>query len=188
MTLYRNVERITEAIARWLAYVGGIVLAAIAVTTVTSVIGRAIPGLGPIKGDFELVEMGCAVAIFTFLPWCQLRRGHVTVDLFITRLPLRIQAMLGLIGDALIALASFVILWRLWLGFGEKFPHGSPGFRSALGMGPKPFFPETTYELEVPVWIPLGLCLIGALVFFLVSIFTVWRAMRWVRQGAEGAA
>ncbi|MEM7270853.1 MAG: hypothetical protein AAF401_16570, partial [Pseudomonadota bacterium] len=71
-----------EAAARWLAFAGGLILAFLALMTVTSVLGRAFifAGLSPIKGDYEMVEMGCAIAIFSFLPWCQLNRGHVTVD------------------------------------------------------------------------------------------------------------
>ena len=176
-----------EKMSRWLAYAGGSVLVTIALITVVSIIGRAlIPfGLKPIKGDFELVEMGCAMAIFAFLPWAQFRRGHVTVDIFIQSLPKRVQAFLGLVGDLLLTLAAFVILWRLWLGFGEKFPYGSDALRAALGFGSKPFFVETSYELELPVWIPYAASLVGALMFFVVSVYSVWRALNWVIEGQE---
>jgi len=178
-----------DGVARWLAYFGGVVLVGIALVTVISVIGRALiwAGLGPIKGDFEIVEMGCAIAVFLFLPLCQLRRGHVSVDIFISRLPLRVQAFLGFVGDAALTLASGVILWRFWLGFGEKFPYGSETFRSLLGMGAKPFFAETSYELELPVWIPFGLALIGAFFFFVICVYTMWRSLNWVLAGQEGA-
>ncbi len=170
-----------------LAYAGGIILAGMAILTVISVIGRRFTavGLGPIKGDFELVEAGCAIAIFAFMPLAQMTRSHVTVDIFVQTLPARIQCFLGLIGDALIALASFVILWRFWLGFGEKFPYGSDAVRSFLGMAIRPAFPETTYELELPIWIPFGLALVGAFVFALVSFFTVWRSLNWTLEGKE---
>ncbi len=181
------VDRRLNTASRWLAWAGGGVLVALAGITVLSILGRAlIPlGLSPITGDFELVEAGCAIAIFAFLPWAQMRRGHVTVDLFIARLPARAQAVLGLIGDALMTLAAGVILWRLWLGFGEKFPYGSDALRDALGFGSKPFFVETTYELELPVWIPYGAALVGAAMFFVVSAYTVWRALNWVLDGRE---
>ena len=182
-----RVGRIMERISRGLAYFGGVVLAGIALTTVASVIGRALLGfgLGPITGEVEIVELGCAIAVCSFLPWCQLRRGHVTVDIFISRLSDRSQAILGLIGDVMLSLAAFVILWRLWLGFGEKFPFGSDGVRAVFGMGSKPFFPESTYELELPVWIPFGFSLIGATLFFLVSVYTMWRSLNWVLDGRE---
>ncbi|MCK0138698.1 TRAP transporter small permease [Aliiroseovarius sp. F47248L] len=182
-----RVGRVMEFASRWMAYSGGAILVAIALTTVVSIIGRTLSGfgLGPVKGDYEIVEMGCAVAVFAFMPWCQLKRGHVTVDIFISRLSDRKQAILGLIGDLFLTGAAFIILWRLWLGFGEKFPFGSEGLRNALGMGDKPFFPESTYELEVPLWIPFGLCLIGAAFFLIVATYSVWRSFNWVLDGKE---
>lgn len=182
-----RVGRMMEFASRWMAYSGGAILIGIALTTVISIIGRSLMGLGlsPVKGDYEIVEMGCAIAVFAFMPWCQLKRGHVTVDIFISRLSDRKQALLGLIGDLFLTGAAFIILWRLWLGFGEKFPFGSDAMRNALGMGSKPFFPESTYELEIPLWIPFGLCLIGAAFFLIVAMFTVWRSVNWVLDGKE---
>ena len=47
-------------LARWSAIVGGVVLCAITLMSVTSITGRALSGvgLGPVPGDFELVEVG----------------------------------------------------------------------------------------------------------------------------------
>lgn len=179
---------VLERIARGLAYTGGLVLVAIAVVTVLSITGRALisVGLGPIKGDFEMVEIGCAIAVFFFLPWCQLRRGHVTVDILVDRMPRRAHAAFGLIGDVCVLIAAVLIAWRLYLGFGEKFPFGSDALRATLAMGYKPFFPETTYELEVPIWIPYGVALLGAVIFVLVSLYSVWRSLNWTLAGQEG--
>lgn len=183
-----RVGRVLEALARGLAYAGGLILVAIAIVTVLSIIGRALifAGLGPIKGDFEMVEMGCAIAVFFFLPWCQLKRGHVTVDILVDRMPRRAHAGFGLIGDLCVLIAASVIAWRLYLGFGEKFPYGSDALRESLSMGYKPFFAETTYELELPIWIPYGLALVGALIFVLVSAYSVWRSLNWTLAGQEG--
>jgi TRAP-type C4-dicarboxylate transport system permease small subunit len=180
--------RVLAQIAQVMAYGGGIILAGLAVMTLISVIGRRLTdyGLKPITGDYELVEAGCAIAVFAFLPWCQLNRGHVTVDIFVARLPAAAQRVLVLFGDLLIAAVAFVIMWRLYLGFGEKFPYGSDAFRSAFSMGYKPFFAETSYELEIPVWIPFGLALLGAVMFFVISIYTVWRSLNETLDGAEG--
>lgn len=179
--------RIAEQAARLLAWAGGIVLTALAAMTVVSIIGRWLNGfgLGPVPGDYELVANGSALAIFAFLPWCQLKRGHVTVDLLAERLPPRAFAALGLLGDALLTLAGAVILRQLWFGFGEKLPFGSDGLREFLGFGYKPFFAETTYELQIPVWIPYGFAVVCATVFVLVGLFTMWRALNWVLAGQE---
>ena len=183
----QRLGRVLLRLARLLAYSGGIVLALMAMLTVVSVIGRRFSdmGLGPITGDFELVEAGCAIAIFAFLPLAQLNRAHVTVDVFIHALPMRLQCFLGFLGDLLMAVVSAVILWRFWLGFGELFPFGSDAFRGALAMGDKPFFTQTTYELELPLWIPFGMALVGATFFAVVSLYTVWRSLNWTIAGQE---
>ncbi len=188
--LERAVGGVIEKCARWLAYGGGIVLSAVAFLVVASVIGRALDGFGlsPVRGDYELVQTGCGLAVFAFLPWCQLNRGHVSVDILITQFPRRGQAFFGLIGDTLITLAAFIIAWRLWSGFGEKFPFFSDGVREALDMGSRPFFPETTYELAIPMWIPYGLAFLFAALFFLTALYTVWRALNWTLAGQETLA
>lgn len=181
------VGRWLGAVARWLAVFGGGLLVLMALVTVVSITGRALiwAGLGPVRGDFELVELGSAIAVFSFLPLAQLHRGHVTVDVVVQAMPTRLRLMFGLLGDAVMAVISFVILWRLWLGFGEKFPYGSDALRAGLGMGYRPFYPETTYELQIPVWYPYGLCVLGAALFFIVSLYTVWRSVNWLLDGRE---
>ncbi len=185
----RRVGRAIDVACRVMAVGGGILLTAMAVMTVVSIIGRMFTGygLGPVRGDYELVANGCALAVFSFLPFCQLKRGHVTVDILTTQFSQRTQAIIGFVGDVLIAIAATIIFMQLWKGFGEKFPYGSDGLRDALGMGYKPFFPETTYELEIPVWIPYGFALLGAAMFVIAAVFTVWRSLNWAIDGEEGA-
>lgn len=182
-----RVGRIMDALARVMAFGGGAILLALSAVTLVSVIGRSgtALGLSPVTGDFELVEAGLAIAVFSFLPYAQLTRGHVAVDLLARALPDRANAALGMLGDVLVTLAAGAVTWRLYLGFGEKFPFLEKGLRDKLQMGYKPFFPETTYELQLPVWIPYGLALLGAVLFTLVSLFTIWRSLNWTLQGAE---
>lgn len=172
-----------------MALAGGVLLSLIALMVCASILGRQMDGLwlfGPIRGDYELVEAGTAIAVFAFLPWCQLRRGHVSVDVVVQALPPRLKALSGLIGDILLAVVAYVIAWRLFIGFGEKLPYGGDGLRQTLGFGYKPFFAETTYELQIPIWMPFGLAFIGAALFFVTALYTVWRSLNWVLQGQEG--
>jgi TRAP-type C4-dicarboxylate transport system permease small subunit len=160
-----------------LALVGGLVLLALVAMTVVSIIGRALVGsfdvfpfdrLGPVPGDFELVQAGCAVAVCAFLPWCQLRRGHVTVDVFVTRMGGRGLAVLGLIGNVLMTLAAGLIAWRLQLGLVDKLSYG-----------------ETTMILQMPVWFGYAGAVFGLWAFTLVSAYTVWRSINEVAAGRE---
>ena len=50
-------------------------------------IGRWLLQLRPINGDFEMVQMATAIAVFSFLPYCQARRGNIVVDTFTSWLP-----------------------------------------------------------------------------------------------------
>jgi len=170
-----------DRIARSLAYIGGIFLVLIAVMTVISTIGRAFVGLqiglGPIPGDFELVEAGTAVAIFCFMSWCQINQGHVTVDIFADFAPKKVNLGLIFVGNILIFLVAFVIAWRLWMGFGEQVTWFDQSTRDVLGFGYKPFTNNTSYILGMPFWYSYLLSFIGAFFFTIISAFTVWRAL-----------
>lgn len=174
-------------LARALALFGGIVVLAMACVTVVSVTGRALSGIGfsPVPGDFELVELGCAVAVFFFLPWCQVTRAHVRVDLIGPFVPRAVYRWLGWLGDLVLTGVLGLLLARLWLGFGERFPYGGEALRSALGFGPPPFFAETTYELQLPLWIPYGFAVAGLALAFAVSLTMLLYA---ARPGARGGA
>lgn len=130
--------------ARGLAVAGGFVLAAITVVTTFSIVGRAVAS-APIPGDFELVEMGTALAVFAFLPYCQLVRGNVAVDFFTSRAPARVKALLDLAANLVFTLIAGLLTWRLALGGAELRAYA-----------------ETTMVLRVPVWwgfVPAVLCL-----------------------------
>jgi hypothetical protein len=77
-------NRLIYATSRAMAWFGALVLTLLAIISVISIAGRAFSfaGLGPVPGDFELVEAGTALAVFCFLPWCHLRRAHADVTLF----------------------------------------------------------------------------------------------------------
>ena len=166
--LEARVGRVLEKIARWLALAGGVLLTLLALMTVASILGRAFifAGLSPIKGDYELVEMGCAIAVFSFLPWCQMKGGHVTVDIVVDAAPSGVKAFFTLLGNIALAAAASVIAWRLWLGVGEKFAYG-----------------EETYELALPLGWGYALSFVGAVLFAIVALYTVWRSLNGCLAG-----
>lgn len=127
------VGRVLETLARAAAVAGGLVLTAAMIVTVVSVIGRAfanvaigIPGLGwvgPIPGDYEIVELAAAIGVGAFLPICQMRAGHVLVDLFFANSGRRALSAFSAIANLLFAVVGGVIVWRLWLGALSKFQY-----------------------------------------------------------------
>ena len=135
--LEKKTGRVIGNFTRYLAVGGGFILTAIALMTVASILGRALISIGlkPIPGDFELVETGCAVAVFSFLPWCQFNRGHVTVDILANTFPQKIQSLLMLLGNLALSCVAIIIAMQLWPGLVEKHTYG-----------------ETTFILGMPVW------------------------------------
>ncbi len=139
----------TYRLAQWTAIVGGLALVALALMVVASVMGRAMIGLGlgPVPGDFELVEVGVGIAIFFFLPWCYLRGGHATVDLLYMHMPNGLKWAVDLFSDLAMLILWLVLTWKLWEGMLEK--------RAFL---------ETTFILQIPAWWGYAFCLVGAVV------------------------
>ena len=102
-----------KAITFW-ALAGGGVLAAIVAVNVATVLGGLI-GL-PFAGDFELTEMGVAMAAFMFLPYCQLGGHNVTADIFTSRFSAAVQRRISALGSVLAFGFGALLLWRMTYG------------------------------------------------------------------------
>jgi TRAP-type C4-dicarboxylate transport system permease small subunit len=160
------VGRALYPIARILAIVGGLVLSLLAAITTISIIGRAIPGIGPIYGDFEIVAIGTGIAVFCFLPWCQLNRGNVVVDFFMTRASTRAKTFFDTLGATFYLVIATLLTWRMIYG-------GIEMYETA----------EKSLTLNFPRWstFPLSVVLMGFLV--IVVAYTVGRSAAETRAG-----
>jgi len=128
--------RALHALATALAIFGGLVLLAIVSVSSLSIVGRFLFS-SPMVGDFELVEMGCAVAISAFMPLCQLQNGNVIVDFVTARLPASGRETLDASGALIYGLIAGFFTWRMIHGGGDMYRFG-----------------EETMLLQIPVWIP----------------------------------
>ncbi len=163
-------------LSRVMAYLGGLMLVFLVILTCLSIAGRSmnsilhsellqatVPtlangllalGVGPINGDFEVVEAGMAFSIFAFLPLCQITGGHASVDIFTSRMSKRVNRGLLWITDLLFAIVLIIIAVQLGAGMLSKLRSG-----------------QTTFLLEFPVWWAYALSLIGSVIAAAVSIF-----------------
>lgn len=140
-------RRSLETLCRVAAISGGLLVAALAIMTVVSILGRWLASapvlsdlamldwMGPITGDYELVEMGTAIAVFLFLPYCHLRGGHVTVDLVVMHAPTIIQRLLAFVAEILFLTVAGLMTWRIYHGLLDK--------RRYM---------ETSMLLDIPLW------------------------------------
>jgi TRAP-type C4-dicarboxylate transport system permease small subunit len=129
-----GVARAVLGLTRAWAVLGGIVLVGVMLMTVTSVVMRAVLGY-PILGNFELVEMGTAIAAFAFLPHCHQAGGNVLVDVFTNRAPERVKSALAALSSLVLLAVAVLLLWRM--------TEGAFDFHR---------YHETTTNLGVPRW------------------------------------
>ncbi len=109
------VGRVLTRISRIFVIAGGMLLTAAGLLTVASVIGRYFFN-APISGDFELVEMACALAVFSFLPYCQIKKGNVLVDFFTLKMSARKRGFLDSFSALVYTAIAILLTWRLWVG------------------------------------------------------------------------
>ena len=148
------VERITAALA---IAGGGLMLAASLLVTV-SVLLRWATSRG-INGDFDLIQFAMPLAVFAFLPWCQLRGGNIFVDTFTLKLPKAVNAALdGLWALAYAAIAG-LIAWRMAIGAQETVVSGTG-----------------TMVLNLPIGWAMAVAAIFALWLAIVTVTTIRRA------------
>lgn len=115
------------------ALAGGVLLLAIVVMNVVSVVGAVFGS--PFPGDFEMTEVGVAVAAFTFLPYCQMVGANVTADIFTSRASPRTIAGTRFLASLVALLFSGLLLWRMYLGMLDQNKYG-----------------YTTAILQFPIW------------------------------------
>lgn len=124
-------------VSRVLTWIGCAVLLALALMSVISIAGRSLSGLGlgPIPGDFELVEIGTALAVFCFMPWAHLQRSHAVVDLAWGLYPKPLQRLLIIASDLLMLALWSVLIWRMGIAMAD--------YRANA---------EVSFILQTPVW------------------------------------
>jgi TRAP-type C4-dicarboxylate transport system permease small subunit len=143
-----------------LAIAGGLLSLGVAFLVTVSVLRRW-QGYQPLPGDFEFVQMATAVAVFSFLPYCQLRRGNIWVDTFTNRLPPRVNAAIDAFWDFVYAAAIALLAWCLSNGAGDLYRNGT-----------------TTMVLGLVIWPALALCTALAALLAVTALVTGLRLLR----------
>jgi TRAP-type C4-dicarboxylate transport system permease small subunit len=117
-----------------LALAGGVLLLALAVMVTVSVMARWLTSQG-IPGDFELVQIGLALAVFAFMPLCQLRGGNLYVDTFTTRLSGVAQHRLDGFWSLVYALVAGLIAAMMAVGAVQTIASGTGSMVLGLPIG-----------------------------------------------------
>jgi len=157
------VGRVLYRIAWVLALIGGLLVCGMAGLTTVSVIGRSLFA-SPIPGDYEIVGVLNGVAIFAFLPYCQLMSGNVIVDFFTMKASPRLKGLFDAFGSLIYLAIGALLTWRLYYG--------------AIDMHR---YNEVTTTVSFPRWSTFPLAIFCMVVLLLVTLYTAWRNLRTAR-------
>ena len=136
-----------ELLARACAVLAGVLLTGITLMICVSLLGRNTVGW-TLVGDFELSASAAGAAIALFMPWCQVRRGHIIVDFFTAKVSDTGNAALDRIGALLLGLSMALLAWRSAVG-------GLDAYRTQSGSMMLGFPDWIVYVFIVPA---LALC------------------------------
>jgi TRAP-type C4-dicarboxylate transport system permease small subunit len=109
------VGKVLFATAAGAALAAGLLLLVIALLTTLNVPLKQFTG-APIRGEFEIVDLGVATAVFAFLPFAQLARGYVIVGVFTERAPSGVTRFLDGVAGIVFGICMAVVTWRMALG------------------------------------------------------------------------
>ena len=151
---------LSRRIARLGAWLGGLLLIASALLVGVEVVIRKAFSL-TIGGADELSGFALAISTSWALAFALLERAHIRINSLYVHLPVRLRALLDLLG--LGAFTGFIALVA-WHGFGV--------FATSYGYGARSLSP-----LGVPLVLPQALWVLGFLMFLAVALVLLARAL-----------
>lgn len=146
------------------ALLGGCVLLLVVAMNMVSIVGSMFGA--PFPGDFEMTEVGVAVAVFAFLPYCQLVGANVSADIFTGSASKRTIAFFTLLGSLVALGFALLLIWRMY-----------------YGMLDQKEYDYTTTILQFPHWMAFVPILISLGLLALAAVVTLMRDARALSKG-----
>ncbi len=152
---WARVHTLVHRICEGWALMGGIVLGLVVLINAYSIIADLLFGT-PFPGDFELTEMGVAIAAFSFLPYCQITGSNVTADLFTASAGRAAVAVMTLLASIIAVIFSLFMIWRMNAGLADYLE-----------------YEEVTGILSIPIWYGFVPALISLVLLGLASLMSL---------------
>ncbi|HRP96620.1 MAG TPA: TRAP transporter small permease [Rhodocyclaceae bacterium] len=156
---YGPFGRRLHALSKMFALAGGVLFIALIAMSLVSIVGRKLFSL-PVPGDFEVLQMGAAVATASFFAYCQMTDSHLRVDFFTTWMPPRVRAALDGLAALMMAAVAVLLAWRT-----------AAAALSSHASG------EVSLMLGWPGWIAIALIVPSLVLFALTSSYIAARRL-----------
>jgi TRAP-type C4-dicarboxylate transport system permease small subunit len=156
-----------RGIIRAWALAGGLIILGLVLITAASALSNLLFNV-PFSGEYELAKHFVGIAIFTFLPYCQLTGANVTVDIFTEGFGPRAKAAMLLLSSLLAAAFAILLFRQMSLGFGDYIR-----------------YPEETAALHIKLWTAFPPILLSLALLFAASLLTARDAWHGLRGKAD---
>ena len=160
---------LARAVIRYWALLGGLTLVALVVMTAASAASNLFFDR-PFAGDFEIVKHGVAIAVFAFLPYCQLTYSNITVDIFTERMSDRAKSAMVLFSSLLAAGLAVLLMRQMWLGMLDYLR-----------------YPEYMVSVPIALWTAFPPALLSLALLLLASLITAAEGLSGLRPAAPAA-
>ncbi|HWJ87202.1 MAG TPA: TRAP transporter small permease [Pelagibacterium sp.] len=144
--------RFIRDLTRYWALLGGLVILGVVAANVYSV-ALIMLFNRPFPGVYEIVQVGTAVGMFMFLPYCQVTGSNVTADIFTSGMGRRTVVALAGLGAACGVAFAGILLWRMSYGLIDQMTYR-----------------ETTAIYQFPLWYAYIPILVSLALFVLAGI------------------
>ena len=149
-------ERVISPLLNLFSKIGGGFIFVMMLLTVTDVVGRRAFNQ-PVYGAYEISEFMLVIVVFFSIVHCEFLKGHVTIDLVVSRFRQRTQDIIDTIMYLIFLVTSCLLIWRLWL-------YGTAVLRNNIVSG----------VLEIPVY---PFVFVAALGCVLLSVVVLMRLL-----------
>lgn len=161
--------RVLRHVVRYWALLGGLIVVALVLINTASALSNLVLDR-PVPGDYELTKHFIAVAVFAFLPYCQITGANVTVDIFTEGMGARAKSAMVAFSSLFAIAFSILLMRQMWLGFLDYMR-----------------YPETTATLHIPLWTAFPPALFSLLLLLLAAVVTAYEGVHGWRSPAPKA-
>ncbi|MDQ0338801.1 TRAP-type C4-dicarboxylate transport system permease small subunit [Caldalkalibacillus uzonensis] len=153
MKLLRRTNDVLQGMSRLLHTCSMFILLFMMFLVCTDVLGRFFLNR-PIRGTFELAEIGLGLLIFFSLSYTHLCREHISIDFIVKKFPKRIQLVIDVVVGLIIFILQLLIAWKM-IQYGSRVMASN----------------QVTADLGLPLYPFVYLAAVGTLLFALVALF-----------------
>lgn len=116
----QGLEKVLTPVIPVIGGIGSIFIMAAMLLTVADVIGRRFLNQ-PVPGSYEISSMILVVVVFSTITYCQLLKGHVSIDILVSRLDKKKQDIINVFVYVIFLVIICILTWQLYVYAVETF-------------------------------------------------------------------